>query len=58
MAFMRIGFGDSSRIARFLGLSVNTIYTYRNRMRSRAISRDTFEDDLMQTGLSNCMLEE
>lgn len=51
LAFMRIGFDDSTSIARFLGLSVNTIYTYRNRMRARAISRDTFEEDLMNTGL-------
>lgn len=52
LAFMRIGYDDSNRIARFLGLSVNTIYTYRNRMRSRAISRDTFEQDIMKTGLT------
>lgn len=46
-AFMRLGIDDASRIARFLNVSVNTIYTYRNRMRQRAINRDTFEDDLI-----------
>lgn len=51
LAFMRIGFDESSQIAKILSLSVNTIYTYRNRMRSRAISRDTFEDDIMKIGL-------
>ena len=51
LAFMRIGFDESARIASFLSVSVNTIYTYRNRMRARAISRDTFEDDLMKIGL-------
>nr|MDE6048955.1 hypothetical protein [Paramuribaculum sp.] len=43
LAFMRLGFEDSLLIARFMGLSLNTIYTYRNRLRSRAINRDTFE---------------
>lgn len=47
LAFMRIGFDDSAQIARFMGLSVNTIYTYRNRLRSRAIDRDSFESDVM-----------
>lgn len=51
LAFMRIGFDESAQIAKILSVSVNTIYTYRNRMRSRAISRDTFEDDIMKIGL-------
>lgn len=50
LAFMRIGFDESSRIAKFLNLSVNTVYTYRNRMRSRALQRDTFETDIMMIG--------
>ncbi len=51
LAFMRIGFDESAQIAKILSVSVNTIYTYRNRMRSRAISRDTFEDDIMKIGI-------
>lgn len=50
LAFMRIGFDDSSQIARFMGLSVNTIYTYRNRLRSRALDRDSFESNVMNIG--------
>ncbi len=46
LAFMRLGFDDSSRIARLLGLTLNTIYTYRNKAKSRAINRDTFEADI------------
>ena len=47
LAFLRMGITDSHRMARFLGVSINTIYTYRNRLKTRAINRDTFESDLM-----------
>lgn len=50
LAFGRLGIDDAAQIARFLGLSLNTIYTYRNKMRSKAISRATFETDIMQIG--------
>jgi hypothetical protein len=50
LAFMRLGIDDSGKIARFLGLSVNTVYTYRNRMKARAIDRDTFESEVMKIG--------
>lgn len=50
LAFLRMGVTDSQRMARFLGVSINTIYTYRNRLKSRAINRDTFEEDLMTIG--------
>ena len=49
LAFMRLGIEDSQRIAQILNYSVNTIYTYRNKLRNRAINRDTFEEDLMRT---------
>ena len=49
-AFTRLGIDDSAQIARFLNLSLNTIYTYRNKMRSRAIDRDTFEESVMSIG--------
>lgn len=51
LAFMRLGFDDSTQISRFMGLSLNTIYTYRNRLRSRAINRDTFEEDVTKIGV-------
>ena len=45
-AFLRLGITDSARLARGLGLSVNTVYTYRNRLRGRAVDRENFERDL------------
>lgn len=49
-AFMRLGVDDSARIAKFLGLSLNTVYTYRNRMKSRALDRENFENELLKIG--------
>ena len=46
LAFMRLGISDTARIAQILNYSVNTIYTYRNKLKNRAISRDTFESDI------------
>lgn len=48
LAFLRLGITESTRIAQVLNYSLNTIYSYRNRMRARAINRDTFEDDIMK----------
>lgn len=45
-AFMMLGITDTARLAQVLNLSVNTIYTYRNRLRSRALDRDKFENQL------------
>lgn len=45
-ALVRLGIGESTRISQVLHYSVSTIYTYRNRMRNRAVSRDTFEEDV------------
>lgn len=50
LAFARLGIDDAGQIARFLGLSLNTIYTYRNKMRSKAKDRSTFEADIMAIG--------
>lgn len=50
LAFMRLGLEDSAQMARFLGLSLNTVYTYRNRIKSRAKNRDTFERDILNIG--------
>lgn len=49
-AFMRMGVDDNARIARFLGLSLNTIYAYRNKVRNRAINRETFDADVLKIG--------
>lgn len=48
LAFIRLGVEDSAKIAQALHYSVNTIYSYRNRLRNRAINRDTFEADIMK----------
>lgn len=50
LAFMRLGMDDSSQISKFLGLSLNTIYTYRNKMKVRARDRETFEQDIRSIG--------
>ena len=50
LAFMRLGVNDNSQISQFTGLSLNTIYTYRTKMKSRAINRDSFESDIMKIG--------
>ena len=47
---MRLGIEDSSRIAQVLNYSLNTIYAYRNRMKARAVDRETFEKDIMNIG--------
>jgi len=46
LAFMRMGIDDSGRIAELLNYSINTIYTYRNKLKNCAISRETFESDI------------
>lgn len=50
LAFMRLGIEESTRIAQVLNYSVYTIYTYRNKLKNRAIRRDTFEADVMKIG--------
>lgn len=50
LAFMRLGIDDSEQIARFLGLSLNTIYTYRNKLKSKAKNRETFDTDVLKIG--------
>lgn len=48
LAFMRMGITDSGRIAQMLNYSINTIYAYRNRMKSHAMDRDSFEAAIMK----------
>lgn len=47
LAFMKLGISDSPRIATILGVSTNTIYFYRNKMRRKAIDRKNFEKAIM-----------
>jgi DNA-binding CsgD family transcriptional regulator len=47
-ALLRLGISDNDKIARFLGYSLNTIYSYKTRIRNRlTIPIDEFEKKLM-----------
>lgn len=52
LALIRLGMTDTSRIARFLGCSLTTVYNYRSRMRNNARQdkKDKFEEYLMECG--------
>lgn len=49
-ALIRLGVEESSRIASILQYSTNTVYAYRNKMRNKAINRDSFESDIAKIG--------
>ncbi|MDE6040024.1 MAG: hypothetical protein K2F99_00460 [Muribaculaceae bacterium] len=46
LALIRIGIEDSSQIAKFLRCSLATVYTYRSKMKKRAVDPANFERDL------------
>ena len=48
--FIRLGINQSTKIAQILHYSVNTVYSYRNRMRNRAIDRDNFDEQVANLG--------
>lgn len=50
LAFMRLGIDEPTKLNRFLGLSINTIYTYRNKAKSRALDRDNFDQNIKNIG--------
>jgi len=48
-ALIRMGISDSDKLAKILGYSVNTIYAYKNRVKSKAlIPNDEFEQRIME----------
>ena len=47
-ALIRLGFVKSAQIAELLHYSPTTIYNYRTRLREKALSRDVFEEKVMQ----------
>jgi len=48
-ALIRMGIHDNDRIAKLLGYSVNTIYSYKNRIKNKSfIPNDAFEDKIME----------
>ena len=46
LALIRLGINDNQKIANILRSSITTIYTYRSKIKSRALSKDTFEDEI------------
>ena len=46
LALIRLGINDNQKIADILRSSITTIYTYRSKIKSRALSKDTFEDGI------------
>ena len=46
LALIRLNISDNQKIADILRSSITTIYTYRSKLKSRAISKDSFEDDV------------
>lgn len=51
--FVRLGLSESSKIAKILNYSANTVYSYRNRMRNKAVNRETFDEDVMKIDSEN-----
>ncbi|MDE6026448.1 MAG: hypothetical protein K2G23_00035, partial [Muribaculaceae bacterium] len=49
-ALIRIGIDDSNKIADFLRCSISTVYTYRSKMRKRALHPDDFEQEVRKIG--------
>ena len=47
LAFMCLGITDSQKIAAILGVSVNTVYFYRNKLRRKALRCETFEREVV-----------
>ena len=46
LALLRLGITDNQKIADILRSSITTIYTYRSKIKSRAIDKDSFEDSI------------
>lgn len=46
-ALIRIGITDNAKIAEFLRCSITTVYTYRSKLRRRALNPDTFESSIL-----------
>ena len=48
LAVYRLGISDPDQIAHFLRCSVSTVYTYRSRLKRRAIDPETFDSKIME----------
>lgn len=47
LALMKIGLGDGEQMADFLRCSLSTVYTYRSKLKRRALSPEKFEGQVM-----------
>ena len=48
-ALIRLGINDTDKISKFLNYSVNTIYTYKTKIKNKSIvDRDEFEQKIME----------
>lgn len=47
LALIKIGLGDSEQMSEFLRCSLSTIYTYRSKLKKRAINPDEFEKQVL-----------
>jgi hypothetical protein len=47
-ALMRLGIKDNEKIAQFLNYSVNTIYAYKSKIKSRTLDLEKFSQKLMK----------
>lgn len=50
-AFVRLGITETQKIAQIMHCSPNTVYSYRNRMRNRALDRKDFDSDVEHLGM-------
>ena len=46
LALIRLDITDNQEIADILRSSITTIYTYRSKLKAKAINKETFEDDV------------
>ena len=53
LALLSLGINSSSQIASFLGFTSQTMYTYRTKLRDKAINRDEFDEKITNINLSN-----
>lgn len=49
-ALIRLGIKDSSQIADFMNYTPVTIYSYRTKVKSRAINKEKFDEDILKIG--------
>jgi len=49
-ALIRLGINDSAKIALFLRYSITTVYTYRSKLKSKSLSKESLEEQVMKIG--------